>query len=116
MEAIQCIWEKDKESIKMNIPMSMLRDQQTSTDIARRFVGERAKIYDRKLNWTHTATLAELIMAGGCEYPFAKFRVIDIVRNEAFVPKKRESRCSDCGVPGPVDSRGLGWNCGCAAE
>ena len=53
----------------------------------------------------------------GCDHPYCP------TCREAAIQKRRAKsaasvgrRCRDCGAHGPVDARGLGWNCGCASE
>jgi len=116
MEAIECKWEMrgNERVVRMSIPTALIAEGETATDVARRLVGERAKVRSTLTGpTTDVVTLANLILAGGEDYPFALFTVTDITRRPA--PKKLPN-CRDCGVPGPCDSRGLGYNCGCACE
>ena len=116
MDNIECKWDVrgSERVVRMSIPAAYIGEGETATDVARRLVGERAKVRSTLTGpTTHVVTLESLILAGGEEYPFAMFAASDIVAKS--MPKTIPS-CRDCGAPGPCDSRGLGYNCGCACE
>ena len=77
-DTLFCTW--DGKHVRLAIPDYMITADRNATDVARPLVGERAKVFGgNPRQWTHTVTLSRLIMAGGCDYPYATFEVADVV-------------------------------------